>query len=36
MNSSVLNPTKLAVLYYFGDLGYWKLPDIAAEALVAL
>jgi hypothetical protein len=35
MKSLVLNPTKLAVLYYFGDLGYWKLPDIAAEALVA-
>jgi hypothetical protein len=35
MNSSVLNPTKIAVLYYFGDLDYWKLPDIAAEALVA-
>jgi hypothetical protein len=26
---------KLAVLYYFGDLGHWKLPDIATEALVA-
>ena len=25
---------ELAVLYYFGDLGYWKLPDIADEALI--
>jgi hypothetical protein len=25
---------ELAVLYYFGDLGYWKLPDIANEALI--
>jgi hypothetical protein len=34
MNGSVLNPRKLAVLYYFGDLAYWKLPEIAGEALV--
>jgi hypothetical protein len=26
---------KLAVLYYFGDLSYSKLPDIAVEALMA-
>jgi hypothetical protein len=25
---------KLAALYYFGELSYWKLPDIAAEALI--
>jgi hypothetical protein len=24
---------QLAVLYYFGDLQYWKLPQIAADAL---
>jgi hypothetical protein len=35
MNDSVFNPMKIAVLYYFGDLGYWKLPDVAAEALAA-
>ena len=33
MSGSVLNPRRLAVLYYFGDLSYWKLPEIAAEAL---
>jgi hypothetical protein len=27
------DPHKLAVLYYFGDLQYWKLPQIAADAL---
>jgi hypothetical protein len=27
------DPAKLAVLYYFGDLQYWKLPAIAIEAL---
>jgi hypothetical protein len=27
------NPNRLAVLYYFGDLSYWKLPKIAADAL---
>jgi sugar phosphate isomerase/epimerase len=35
MNDSVFNPMKIAVLYYFGDLGYWKLPDVAADALAA-
>jgi hypothetical protein len=29
----LINPHKLAVLYYFGDLQYWKLPQIAADAL---
>ena len=33
MSGSVLNPRKLAILYYFGDLDYWKLPEIAVEAL---
>lgn len=33
MKDSVLNPRRLAALYYFGDLAYWKLPEIAAEAL---
>lgn len=28
-----LDPKKLAVDYYFGDLQYWKLPRIAADAL---
>jgi hypothetical protein len=27
------NPNTLAILYYFGDLSYWKLPEIAADAL---
>lgn len=27
------DPAKLAVEYYFGDLQYWKLPQIAADAL---
>jgi hypothetical protein len=27
------DPNKLAVLYYFGDLGYWQLPAISADAL---
>jgi hypothetical protein len=34
LNASAFNPMELAVLYYFGDLGYWKLPDIADEALI--
>jgi hypothetical protein len=34
LNADAFNPMKLAVLYYFGDLSYWKLPDIAAEALI--
>jgi hypothetical protein len=28
-----LDPKRLAVDYYFGDLQYWKLPGIAADAL---
>src|SRR4051794_11217520 len=28
-----INPKRLAVEYYFGDLQYWKLPRIAADAL---
>jgi hypothetical protein len=28
------NPSKLATLYYFGDLQYWKLPEFAIDALV--
>jgi len=28
-----LDPKKLAADYYFGDLQYWKLPKIAADAL---
>jgi hypothetical protein len=35
LNADAFNPMKLAVLYYFGDLSYSKLPDIAAEALIA-
>lgn len=27
------DPNSLAVLYYFGDLSYWKIPKIAADAL---
>jgi hypothetical protein len=27
------DPNKLAVLYYFGDLSYWQLPAISADAL---
>jgi hypothetical protein len=27
------NPEKIAVEYYFGDLQYWKLPQIALAAL---
>lgn len=29
-----IDPKRLAVEYYFGDLQYWKLPGIAADALV--
>ena len=29
-----IDPMRLAVEYYFGDLQYWKLPGIAADALV--
>jgi hypothetical protein len=28
------NPSRLAGLYYFGDLQYWKHPRIAVDALV--
>lgn len=28
-----LDPKQIAVEYYFGDLQYWKLPQIAANAL---
>ena len=28
-----IDPNRLAVEYYFGDLQYWKLPQIAIEAL---
>jgi hypothetical protein len=31
--SMPFDPAKLAVEYYFGDLQYWKLPQIAADAL---
>ena len=27
------DPNEIATLYYFGDLGYWKLPRVAADAL---
>jgi hypothetical protein len=27
------DPNKLAVLYYFGELGYWQLPAVFADAL---
>lgn len=28
-----IEPYKIAVLYYFGELGYWKMPQIAQDAL---
>jgi hypothetical protein len=31
--NKLIDPHKLAVLYYFGHLQYWKLPQIAADAL---
>jgi hypothetical protein len=31
--AATLDPYKIAVLYYFGELGYSKLPQIAADAL---
>jgi hypothetical protein len=31
--NKLIDPHKLAVLYYFGDLQYWKLPENAADAL---
>lgn len=30
---NLIDPYRIAVLYYFGDLEYWKLPQIAADAL---
>ena len=33
LDPALLNPDNLAVLYYFGDLQYWKLPGIAVKAL---
>lgn len=29
-----LDPKRLAVEYYFGDLQYWKLPGIATDAIL--
>lgn len=29
----VMDPYRLAVRYYFGELGYWELPKIAQDAL---
>ena len=31
--SRIVDPYRIAVLYYFGELQYWKLPGIAADAL---
>jgi hypothetical protein len=28
------NPSRLAALYYVGDLQYWKIPGVAVDALV--
>jgi hypothetical protein len=28
-----MDPYRIAILYYFGELQYWKLPGIAADAL---
>jgi len=28
------NPSRLASLYYFGDLQYWKFPRLATDALI--
>ncbi len=33
MEQVKFDPNKLAVLYYFGDVGYWQLPAISADAL---
>jgi hypothetical protein len=33
MEQVKFEPNKLAVLYYFGDLSYWRLPAISADAL---
>jgi hypothetical protein len=34
LKTDAFNPSRLAVLYYFGDLQYWKLPGVAVDALV--
>lgn len=34
MKTDDFNPSKLAALYYFGDLQYWKIPGVAVDALV--
>ena len=34
MKTDNFNPSRLAVLYYFGDLQYWKLPEVAVDALM--
>jgi hypothetical protein len=33
MEQVKFDPNRLAVLFYFGDLGYWQLPAISADAL---
>jgi hypothetical protein len=33
MEQVKFDPNKIAVLYYFGDLSYWQLPAISADAL---
>jgi len=33
MEQVKFDPNKLAVLYYFGDLSYWQLPSLFADAL---
>jgi hypothetical protein len=33
MEQVKFDPNKFAVLYYFGDLSYWQLPAISADAL---
>jgi len=32
---AAFNPREFAILWYFGDLQYWKLPQIATDALEA-
>jgi hypothetical protein len=34
LKSDDFNPSRLACLYYFGELQYWKLPGVAVDALV--
>jgi lipase chaperone LimK len=31
VNIDSFNPFRIACLYYFGDLQYWKLPEVAVE-----